>query len=249
MKTIRIIVITVVISSMLAVCANAADLRHTISVTGKSEVKVKPDAAYVTLYAQTDGILMVDAVKKADKLVSEITTAVNTEMNTVKGITVTDVSLGEKKSEVWRSDQKEEAPRPEVVRRILITCKVNPAGIYEVIDKGLRAGARMQISSSMSYSDDIRSVVVYGLEQSSEVLDRLRTAAMDDARAEAAKSAKLADKKVGDVVTIGCSGSTPWVNPVRVMGIQADFPTEHIGTNPAEITISHNVSVTYELKE
>lgn len=234
---------------MLALSSYAADREHTVSVTGKSELKVKPDAAYITLYARADGILIIDAVKKADQLVSEITAAIKTETNTVKGVTVVDVSLGEKKSEVWRSDQKEEAPRPEVVRRIRIACKPDPVGIYEVIDKGLRAGALMQIPSSIRYSEDIRSVVVYGLEQSSEILERVRKSAMDDAKSEADKSAKLAGKKVGDVVIIGCSGSTYCGMPMRVMGMQADFPTEHIGTNPEEITISHTVAVTYELKE
>ncbi|MEK6754611.1 MAG: SIMPL domain-containing protein [Bacteroidota bacterium] len=238
-----------VLSSMLALSAQAADGEHTVSVTGKAEVKVKPDAAYITLYARADGILMVDAVKKADKLVDEITTSIKTETNTVKGVAVVDVALGEKKTEVWRSDQKEEAPRPEVIRRIRITCKPDPARIYETIDKGLRAGALMQIPSHTSYSDDIRGVVVYGLERSSEVLERMRKAAMDDAKSEADKSATLAGKKAGGVVTIGCWGSTRWNIPTRVMGMQTDFPTEYIGTNPEEITISHAVAVTFALKE
>jgi len=240
-------VMIAVLSSMLAFSAQAADREHTVSVTGKAEVKVKPDAAYITLYARADGILMVDAVKKADKLVEEITTAIKTETNIVKGVAVVDVALGEKKTEVWRSDQKDEASRPEVVRRIRITCKTEPAGIYEAIDKGLRAGALMQIPSRTSYSDDIRNVVVYGLEQSSEVVERVRKSAMDDAKSEADKSAALAGKKAGGVVTIGCAGSTQWSISMRVMGMQTDFPTEYIGTNPAEITLSRTVAVTYDL--
>ncbi len=242
-------VMIAVLGSMLVLSVRAADREHTVSVTGKAEVKVKPDAAYITLYARADGILMVDAVKKADKLVDEITTAITTETNIVKGVAVIDVGLGEKKTEVWRSDQKEEAPRPEVARRIQITCKPEPSRIYEVIDKGLRAGALMQIPSRTSYSDDIRSVVVYGLEQSSEVLERVRKAAMDDAKSQADKAAALAGKKAGGVLTIGCSGSTHWNIPMRVMGMKTDYPTEHIGTSPTEITLSHAVSVTYELKD
>jgi len=238
-----------IFGAMVALSAQAADREHTVSVVGTAELKVKPDTAYVTLYARADGILMVDAVKKADKLVDEIVTAINTESNIVKGIAVVDVALGEKKSEVWRSDQKEEAPRPEVVRRIRITCQPDPAGIYAAVDQGLRAGALMQIPSHTTYSDDIRSVVVYGLEQSSDVLERVRKSAMDHAKAEADQSAALAGKKAGGVVTIGCSGATPWNFPRRVMGMQTDFPTEHIGTNPEEITISQTLSVTYELLE
>lgn len=245
----QLTVTAIILASALSLSTYAADRDHTISVTGKAEETVKPDVAYVTVYGQADGILMVDAVKKTDKLIEEITSAVKTETNTLKSITVTDVALGEKKVEYWRSDQKQESPRPQVARRILITCVPNPAGIYEVIDKAIRAGALMQIPSSTSYSDDIRSVVVYGLEQSTEVIERVRKSAMDDARSEAKKSATLTNKTVGDVVSIGCSGSSHFNFPMRVMGRKANFPTEHIGTNPKEITISHAVSVSFELKD
>lgn len=241
--------IIAVLSSMLVLSAQAVDRGHTVSVTGKAEVKVKPDVAYITLYAQADGILMVDAVKKADKLVDEITVAIKAETNTVKGVAVVNVSLGESKPAVWRSDQKAEAPRPEVVRRIRITCKPDAAGIYEVIDKGIRAGALMQIASPVHYSGETKSAVVYALEQSSEVVERVRKSAMDDARSEADKFAKLADKKVGEVVTIGSAGPTQRSIQMQLMGMQTDFPTENVGTNPDEIIISRTVAVTYELKE
>jgi len=240
---------TIAIASMLTASAYASERDHTISVSGKAEETAKPDVAYVTVYAQADGVLMVDAIKNEGKLVDEITSAVKAESNTVKRIKVIDVSLGEKKTEYWRSDQKQESPRPQVVRRILITCKPTPAGIYEVIDKAIRAGALMQIPSTTSYSDDIRSVVVYGLEQSTEVVERVRKLAMDDAKTEARKLAQLTGKSVGNVVTIGCLGNSSFNFPMRVMGRLAQYPAEHIGTNPEEITISHTVSVTFELKD
>ena len=246
----QLTVMIVALASALALSSYAAECEHTISVTGKADEKVKPDVAYVTVYAQADGILMVDAVKKGDKLVAEITSAIKTETNTVKNITVVDVTLGEKRTEYWRSDQKQESPRPQVARLIRITCEPKPDGIYEVIDKAIRAGALMQIPSRSSYSDDIRSVVVYGLEKSTEVVERARRSAMNDARAEAKKSAILAGKSVGDVITIGCTGSSScWNFPMRVMGRKVDFPTEHVGTNPEKITISHAVSVTFEMKD
>jgi uncharacterized protein YggE len=247
----RFTVMFVVFTSILTLSTYAEDRQHTISVLGKAEENVKPDSAYVTLYAQTNGILMVDAVRKADKLVEEITSAVLSESNVVKTISVSDVALGEKITERWRPDQKEEAPCPQVVRRILVTCKPLPDGIYQVIDKAIRAGALMQIPSRISYPEDIRSVVVYGLEQSTdtELIDRIRKAALNNAKAEAEKTARLAGKKVGDVVSIGYLGITPRAIPMRVMGMQSQFPTEYIGTNQNEITISHSISVTFELKE
>ena len=245
----RSTVLSMVLTGLLALTSIAAEDEHTITVAGNAEKKVKPDIAYVTLYAQADGILMVDAVKKADKLIDEITTAINTQTNTVKDISIVDVAVGEKKQQYWGPDQKQEAPRPQVARRIRIACEPVPEGIYEVIDQAIRAGALMQIPSSTSYSDDIRSVVVYGLEKSKEVVDRVKRSAMEDARVEAKELAGLTGKKVGDVVTIGCAGPSHFRYPVRIMGRRADFPTEHVGTNPGEVTISHIVSVTFELKD
>lgn len=245
----RFAVVSMVLMMGPALSCVAAEREHTISVVGNAEETVKPDVAYVTLYAQADGILMVDAVKKVETLIGEITSAINTQTNTVKDITIVDVALGEKRQRHWGPDQKDEAPRPQVARRIRVSCEPEPAGIYEVIDRAIRAGALMQIPSTTSYSDDIRSVVVYGLENSAGVLDRVRRSAMEDAKAEAKDLADLAGKTVGDVVTIGCSGSSHFSFPVRVMGRTADYPTEHVGTNPEAITLSHRFSVTFELKD
>ena len=44
-------VMTVVLSSMFVIASHAADRESTVSVTGKAELKAKPDAAYITLYA------------------------------------------------------------------------------------------------------------------------------------------------------------------------------------------------------
>ncbi len=126
--------IAIVLATTMSMSAYAAGREHLISVTGKAEETVKPDVAYVTVYGQADGILMIDAVKK-------------------------------------------------------------------------------------------------------------------NARVEANKSAALAGKKAGDVVTIGCAGSSHFNFGIRVMGRKADFPTEHIGINPKEITVPYTVTVSFELKE
>jgi uncharacterized protein YggE len=81
-----LILTTAMIFSMLTLSSYAADLEHTVSFKGKAEVNVKPDTAYIILYAKADGILMVDAVRKADNLVTEITEAIKSDTNTVKEI-------------------------------------------------------------------------------------------------------------------------------------------------------------------
>ena len=245
MKQLRIV--SVVVASMLAL-SSYGEQQHVISFVGKAEETVKPDVAYVTLYAQAEGILMVDAVKRAGKLAEEITTAVMSESNIVMSVSVNDVALGEKETQYWTPDQKEEAPRPQVTRRIRVACKPVADSIYRVVDNAIGAGALMRTPSRTSYSGDINSVVIYGLEQSAEVVERVRKAAMADAKAGAEKLANLAGKTIGDVVNIGCVGSPSFQMNLRVMGMQIEFPTEYIGTNPDGISISQSIAVTFSLK-
>lgn len=222
---------------------------NTVTVTGKAVLKHKPDVAYVTLYIKADGILMTDAAKKADQKVEEVKKAIQEKFKDIQSFEVSDVVVGEAQREYWGPDRKEDVPRPEIARRLRIATAPNPTQVYELIDTAIRAGALMQIPSSVRYSDDMRSVVVYGLVKSPELESQTREAAMADAKQRAQKLAALAGKKIGDVVNIGCSGSYPEGFPIRVMGREADFPTEHLATNPNEITISHTISVTFELKK
>ncbi len=233
---------------MIALAVNAGVPRHTVSVSGSAEEVVAADAAYVTLYAQADGILMVDAVERADKMVEEITSAAMSGTDVIRSISVTDISLGERMQQRWGPDSQQESPRPQVARRIRITCEPKSLEIYEVIDNAIRAGALMSIPSQTHFSDDLRSVVVYGSENNSEVVDRVRRSAMSDARIEALKVAELAGKSVGDVVSIGCSGSSGSF-PIRVMGRRPDFPAEYLGMDPDGITIRSSLAVTFELIE
>jgi uncharacterized protein YggE len=246
---IRFATVSMILTMGLALSSLAAEREPATTVSGKAEKKVKPDIAYVTLYAQVDGILMVDAVKKADAKVGEIISAINTQTNIVKDITVIDIALGEKQSRYMGMEQKEEAARPQITRRIRISCGPTTEGIYELIDRAIRAGALLQTPSMSSYSDDIRSVVIYGLENSAAAVDSVRQSAMDDAKVKAKQLADLAGKKVGGVVTVGSSGSSSFGSSVRIMGRTADFPTEYVGANSEAISISQTVSVTFELKD
>ena len=61
----------------------------------------------------------------------------------------------------------------------------------------------MQVASSVRYSDDTRSVVVYGLLRAEPMKAKAREVAMAAARDEARSLAALAGKNVGSVVKIG----------------------------------------------
>ena len=64
--------------------AHSADCDNGLKVTGKASESVNPDIAYITVYAQANGLLMEDAVKKANSLVNEINEAVREESEIIK---------------------------------------------------------------------------------------------------------------------------------------------------------------------
>lgn len=94
--------------------------KNTIRVIGNAAVERKPDICYVTLYVRADGILMVDAVKKADNKVAEIRKEIKEKHKNVKEIEVTEIGLGQKKRRYWSSEQEDESPRPEATKRLRI---------------------------------------------------------------------------------------------------------------------------------
>ena len=235
-------------ATALFACGPAVSGDNTITVAGKAELKHKPDVAYVTLYVKADGILMIDAAKEADRKVGEIRSAMEEKFKDIQSFDIVEVAVGEKGRDYFGPDRADETPRPEITRRLRIALPPDRKQVYEIIDIAIRAGALMDSPSSIQYPGDDDGVVVYGLVKSSELEEKARQAAMADAKEQARKTAALADKTIGDVVKIECASFAAWNIPMRFMGEATDFPTEHIGTNPDEVTISHAMSVTFELQ-
>lgn len=233
--------------SAFPILAHSSDCDNGLKVTGKASESVNPDIAYITVYAQANGLLMEDAIKKANSLVNEITRAVKEESEIIKRILIEDEALGQTRSEPWRSSQTGETPKPQVTKRIRIYCEPKPSEIYKIIDKSIRTGALMQVPSSTRFSNDVSSVVAYGVVEYSEVVKRLKKQAIDDARKKAEELANLAGKKVGNIVGIGCSNSRSFKESMRYMGHLPNFPTEYIGISSEKILITHDISVSFKL--
>jgi len=227
----------------------ATECDNSIKVTGRAELKAKPDIAYVTLYAKADGILMVDAVRNTNELVEKITDAIKQQDSIIKKIVINDISLGQTKVEYWRSSQQQETPRPQVIKKIRIHCKPNSQEIYHLIDKAIRAGAVMQVPSTAHYANGVQSIVAYGLENYEEIILHAKEMAITDARAKAEKVAKLAKISLGNIVGIGCSSTSSFRDSMRFMGNLEYFPTEYIGVNEKEIIVSSKISVSYEINK
>jgi uncharacterized protein len=246
-KVMLIIIALFVITQMVVAAATVDVQKYTITATGTAKLDRKPDVAYITLYVKGSGILMVDAIKKAAEKTGEIEKALKEKHKEIKDIQIQDISLGEKNREMWSSDQKEETPRPEVTKQIRITIPVNIDLAAEIIDTAMRTGAVLQKPSSVHYSGEIDSVVVFGLNDESSVINEAKKKAVEDAKDKAKQTAVLLGKTVGDVVSIGCGGSSSF-SSIRINGQETDFPGEYVSVNPNKITISQCIPITFELK-
>ena len=217
------------------VLATFADEERYVRVTGRAEVIVKPDSAYITVYAQADESRMVTAIKQADDLVADIKAGIKKGTKTRVMLSVVDTAIS------GTTDPKDNSTVFQAVRRIRLSCNPDPKGVCDVIDEAVKAGALLRAPSSIASAIVFSQVVVYGLEDYKDVLEEVRKLAMEDAVAEAKRAVKRAGIEMGEILTIS-------VAPLISSGVDADFPTDYVGTNPKEIRIQQDITVEYELK-
>ncbi len=233
---------------LLCLAGIACGDENSVSVAGRGEIKAPPDVAYVTVYVKAEGAAMVDAAKEADQKVEEVKTALK-KRKEVRSIEICDVTIGEAAAQAYSPyQQKEEPPHPEIVRQVRLATAPEPAKVYELIDAALAAGAVMQVPSSIRYSGDTRSVVVYGLLRAEPMKAKAREEAMAAARNEARSLAALAGKHVGSVIKIGDQETYRPISTVRIMGREPDLPTRYFSLNAKEVTVDSALSVMFELK-
>ncbi len=215
--------IIVIISFLLfPLCVNAK-CNNGLHVSETVRKTVKPDIAYITLYAQTDATSMEGAAQKTNRLVENISIAVKKDSSIIKGIKIKNVFLDEHSNRGgWRQGNSSEPPHPQVTKQIRIYCEPVPQKIYKIIDKGIQAGASIKPPSTISHKPN--GVVVYGLVKTKETFDKMEAEAIENAKEKAEELAKREDKVLGDIVRISYSQSG-----------SSDF-------------ISYTISLTYSLK-
>src|SRR5262245_19841445 len=91
----------------------------TISVNGDALVLRKPDLAFITLFIQTDGILLEDAVSEGATKVDQIQRALRETYAEIRDIQTKDIFIGAAKPIAGFGRDKTN-PRPEVTKTLLI---------------------------------------------------------------------------------------------------------------------------------
>ncbi|BAU28680.1 hypothetical protein DFP93_10585 [Aneurinibacillus soli] len=206
---------------------------HTITVTGKGEIRVKPDTAYIQLGLTTTGKTAREAQQKNAAGFESIRKALatfkiaETDIQTVRYSTSPDYS--------WE-DNKQTLKGYQVEQMVSIKYRdLNRVG--ELLDQATAAGANR----------------IDNVTFTSEKLDTYRMdatdRAIDNARLKADRMATRAGVKINTILAIS-DGSTPSViYPIRNTEVMAasmkDAASPSSQLSPGELVIEDYVTVTY----
>lgn len=238
---------TVILGLVFAVTAFAApDTRtDTITARGMATTNVTPDTVFITLFVSDQGMVAEQAVAKVDEKAGVIKAALLKAYPQISAITVSDVKLGEKSSRVFRSEEANEPPRPEAVKRLLITLNFGDTNLSKIVDTALMSGATLQVASP-TYSGDLGTVIQYGLVSAGRIEAEVTASALADAQRRAGELAKAVGKSLGLLVSVSEDAVMNYA--VYPRGSQARLPTKYVAGSPDDVEISRAVQVTYQWK-
>lgn len=246
--TIRMTTATAVCISLLSACTIAfGSSDREVQVTGSAQESFAPDIAYVTVFVTGEGILSVDAARDASDQVEAVVKAIKELDDQPPDVETSDVSVGDKQSVVWSSQNQTDSPRPQVTKRIRITIPPDAELAYPIIDAAIRAGAVLNLKSRPGYLGEVKSTVVYGLKDNPERTNALRTKAFEEATQRAKELADLAGKSLGSVISLNSCGAVSSSRRIYTSGRSQTFPVEHVGVDSKGIGLSASVSATFEL--
>lgn len=217
---------------------------NTITLPGIAKFEVKPDIAFIKLFVCGKGILLVDSEKSAKETINQIEKELKAFEKNISALQISDYSVGENQQRVWSSDRDNE-PRPEIIKQLLITCEPNPEIIYQIIDKAIRNGAVLNIQTNISYSGDIKSSVIYGISKSDEIEKKLINEIIIDCRNKASLIAAEFGKKIKEIVKIADCGSS---NAYRIYGRQTDIPSDYFSADPLKIVVNKSLNITFKFE-
>ncbi|WP_134701904.1 SIMPL domain-containing protein [Ammoniphilus sp. YIM 78166] len=226
-----IVILTLMITPFLSASATEKAEKNTISVTGKGEILIQPDVAYVRLGLVTQGSTATEAQKSNADTFTQIQKALMEQglkpedMKTVQFSTFPNYQW-EKDKQVLKGYQTQHI--------LLVTYRdINRVG--QLLDAVTQAGAN-QIEG-----------VQYGAEKQEEYEIQVLHKAMDHARRKADALAAQTGKKVTGVLHISEPGTaSPLIFRGHELAEAKAMDTASTVISPGELKIEAQVQVVYE---
>lgn len=218
-----------------AAISPAAEASRTLNVTGFGQVYVKPDIAYLYIGVHTE-------MSNASEAVSENNQQVSRIIETLKSAGVAAEDIRTSNFSIYLFDKYDPSGTPTgekyyaVDNTVYVTVR-NLNKLGDLLDTVIRAGAT-----------NINSIQ-FDVADKTQAMQEARAAAVKNANDLAQELAGLAGVTLVEIVNISYSESAPYVvYPEFGRGggggaMQAAVPIE-----PGQMSITANVSVTYEIK-
>ncbi|OIQ29879.1 MAG: hypothetical protein BM562_10850 [Alphaproteobacteria bacterium MedPE-SWcel] len=212
--------------------AQAEELRR-LMVTGEASLDVAPDQAEITLGVRAQSEEAADAMSQVSASMGEVLARLQDSGIAGDDIQTRQVSMNPVWSRIQQGGQDVRAITGFEASNLVMVTLRDLEAMGGVLDDVLRAGANEFRGLAFSFSD------------SRSVQDRLRTEAVEDAIRKARQLASAAGMSLGPVRTLQ-DGAPDGGAPMMAMEMarSADIPMA-----PGSVSLSHRVSVTFDLLE
>ena len=207
---------------------------RTLNVTGLGQVDITPDIAYIYIGIHTEGASASDAVKSNNTQTEVLIKALTDSGVDAKDIRTTNFGIWP--STQYGPDGQALGTVYMVDNTVYVTVR-ELDGLGDLLDSAIEAGA-----------NSINSIQ-FDLADKTEALKEARADAVKNASEQAAELADAAGVKLGEIVNVTYFDSQPYPYSVGKggggggAGIEAAVPIQ-----PGQLTITANVSLTYEIK-
>ena len=222
---------------------------RTISVNGDALLVRKPDLAYITLFIQTDGILLEDAVKEGANKVDQIQRTVRQTYGEIRDIETKDINVGETRPTMgFGLRDKATSPRPEVTKSLLITIPPKPELAVKIVDTACRMGCTIG-NPVESHGPNPSSVILYALAEPADAHYQATARAITAAKEKASCIAKTVEKKLGSIQSVSSMGFLAHDDMFMRHQNPIISRAKYVSASADGIEVRANVSVVFELMD
>ncbi len=233
--------LTVLFALLLAGNASAqaaGDLARSIHVTGQGEASGKPDLAEVNAGVQTFAKTVIDASRQNQAVVEKIMQALGEQGIEARDIQTSNYSIWAEQDYSREGEPGKERITGFRVSNIVHVKVRDIAKIGEVLAAVTNAGA-----------NSINGIQ-FTVQDTQQLEEEARKAAMADARARAESLASLAGVELGEVLTLSMSSAPDYPRPYaasRVMEM-ADSGAPVPGIAPGQQSVRVTINATFAIR-